>query len=302
MKEAGGFLMTSKPAAPSPRRTGHVFSTVVVLGNLLVSQLASAQALTGALIGTVRDEQGAVLPGATVRISSPSLIGASTSITTNERGQLRFPALSPGAYAIDVELAGFAPFHEEDVTIGAGAMLSRTVVLKLAGIAESLVVEGSGSRVEVRGSGIETRFGPEYLRAIPTRRFSMFDAIRAAPGVSATSPSSGTVNTVSAFGSGGNENLFLIDGTNFTCPCSGVARAEPSVDVIQEVQIQSVGVSAEYGNIQGTVFNVVTKQGSNRFQYDASYYAQTSTLTSHPVLLAVPGGPQTGYERDRRSE
>ena len=291
--------MTSKPAAPSPRRTGHGFSTVVVLGSLLVSQLASAQALTGALIGTVRDEQGAVLPGATVRISSPSLIGASTSITTNERGQLRFPALSPGAYAIDVALAGFAPFHEEDVTIGAGAMLSRTVVLKLAGIAESLVVEGSGSRVDVRGSGIETRFGPEYFRGIPTRRFSMFDAIRAAPGVSATSPSSGTVNTVSAFGSGGNENLFLIDGTNFTCPCSGVARAEPSVDVIQEVQIQSVGVSAEYGNIQGTVFNVVTRQGSNRFQYDASYYAQTSTLTSHPVLLAVPGGPQTGYERDR---
>jgi hypothetical protein len=274
-------------------------SMVVVLGSLLLPRLASAQALTGALVGTVRDDQGAVLPGATVRLSSPSMIGGSASLTTNERGQLRFPILSPGTYVIDVELRGFAPFHEDDVMIGAGAMLSRTVVLKLAGIAESLVVEGSGSRIDVRASGIETRFGPEYLRAIPTRRFSMFDAIRAAPGISATSPSSGTVNTVSAFGSGGNENLFLIDGTNFTCPCSGVARAEPSVDVIQEVQIQSVGVSAEYGNIQGTVFNVVTRQGSNLFQSDASYYAQTSSLTSKPVLLPVKDGPQTGYERDR---
>jgi len=54
----------------------------------------------------------------------------------------------------------------------------------------------------------------------------MFDAFRAAPGVLPTSPSSGTVNTVSAFGSGGNENLFLIDGTDFTCPCAGVSRAE----------------------------------------------------------------------------
>ena len=134
-------------------------------------------------------------------------------------------------------------------------------MLKLAGVAESIIVEGSGSRIEARGSGFETRFGPEYLRAIPTRRFSMFDAIRAAPGVSPTSPSSGTVNTVSAFGSGGNENLFLIDGTNFTCPCAGVSRAEPSVDVIQEVQVQSVGVSAEYGNIQGTVFNVAHQAG-----------------------------------------
>jgi hypothetical protein len=128
----------------------------------------------------------------------------------------------------------------------------------------------------------------------------MFDSIRAAPGVSPTSPSSGTVNTVSAFGSGGNENLFLIDGTNFTCPCAGVSRAEPSVDVIQEVQVQSVGVSAEYGNIQGTVFNVVTRQGTNRFIYDASYYGQASGLTAQPVMLPVAGGySQSGYERAR---
>jgi hypothetical protein len=173
-------------------------------------------------------------------------------------------------------------------------------VLKLGGVAESLVVEGTGSRIEARSSGVETRFGSEYLRSIPTRRFSMFDSLRAAPGISPTSPSSGTVNTISAFGSGGNENLFLIDGTNFTCPCAGVSRAEPSVDVIQEVQVQSVGVSAEYGNIQGTVFNILTKQGGDRFQYNASYYGQTSALTSHPVVRPAPGrSVPSGYERER---
>src|SRR5262249_5479045 len=220
--------------------------------------------------------------------------------TTDDREQLRFPVLLPGSYVLDIDLVGFAPYHEEALDIGAGATLSRTVVLKLAGIAESIVIQGSGSRIEARSSGFETRFGSEYLKAIPTRRLSMFDAIRAAPGVSPTSPSSGTVTTVSAFGSGGNENLFLIDGTNFTCPCAGVSRAEPSVDVIQEVQVQSIGVSAEYGNIQGTVFNVLTKQGGDRFQSDASYYGQTSGLTSKPVLLAVPGTAlRSGYERDR---
>jgi hypothetical protein len=184
---------------------------------------------------------------------------------------------------VDIELKGFARCHEEDLAIGASATLERTVVLKLEGVAESIVVEGSGSRIDARGTGFETRFGPEYLRTIPARRFSMFDAIRAAPGMSSTSPSSGTVTTVSAFGSGGNENLFLIDGTNFTSPCAGVSRAEPSVDVIQEVQVQSVGVSPEFGNIQGAVFNVVTKRGGDRFQYDASYYGQTSALTSQPA-------------------
>ena len=193
-----------------------------VVASVLVPCILAAQSLTGALIGTVRDEQGAIIPGALVRATSPALIGGVVTMVTDERGQLRFPALPPGPYVLDIEFRGFGPYHEENISIGLGATLERRVILKPAGLTESIVVEGSGSRIEARDGGFETRFGPEYLRTIPTRRFSMFDLIRAAPGVSPTSPSSGTVNTVSAFGSGGNENLFLIDGTNFTCPCMGV--------------------------------------------------------------------------------
>jgi hypothetical protein len=271
---------------------------VLLVGSAVLPGIVAAQVLTGALVGTVKDEQGAALPGASVRVSSAALIGGPLTVMTNDRGQFRFPVLPPGTFAIEVGLTGFAPYREPDITIGAGTTLERNAVLRVAGIAESIVVEGTGSRIEARSSGFETRIGSEYLETIPTRRYSMFDAIRAAPGVSPTSPTSGTVNTVSAFGSGGNENLFLIDGTNFTCPCAGVSRAEPSVDVIQEMQVQSIGVSAEYGNIQGTVFNVVTKQGGNRFQYDASYYGQTSGLTSQPILRPVSGSQSSsGYER-----
>jgi carboxypeptidase family protein/TonB-dependent receptor-like protein len=273
---------------------------LLVVGATLQPFAADGQGLNGALVGTVKDEQGAAISGASVRLTSRALIGGPLTTTTDQRGQLRFPVLVPGSYVIDVEQPGFARYHEEDVYIGAGATLSRRIVLKVGAVAESMVISGSGSRVEARSSGFETRFQSDDLKLIPTRRFSMFDSIRAAPGVSPTSPSSGTVNTVSAFGSGGNENLFLIDGTNFTCPCAGVSRAEPSVDIIQEVQVQSVGVSAEYGNIQGTVFNVITKQGSDRFQADAAYYGQTSGLTSKPVLLTVPRTSlQTAYHRNR---
>ena len=147
---------------------------------VLQPRIAAAQDLTGALVGTVKDEQGAVLPGAPVRLTSPALIGGPVTIITNDRGQLRFP-LCPRPYVLDVELQGFAPYHEEDIRIGAGATLERTVVLKLAGVAESIVVEGSGSRIEARSSGFETRFGAESLARIPTRRYSMFDFMKAAP-------------------------------------------------------------------------------------------------------------------------
>jgi hypothetical protein len=128
----------------------------------------------------------------------------------------------------------------------------------------------------------------------------MFDLIAAAPGISASSQGSGTSSLVSAFGSGANENTFLIDGTNFTSPANGVARAEPGIDFIQEIQIQSVGASAEYGNTQGAVVNVVTRQGGDRFLHDASYW-QPADLTSQPVRLRIPGAGQraSGHERVR---
>ena len=269
----------------------------------ILTSTATAQSLTGALVGTVRDAQGSLVPGARVRVSSPALLRDELTTTTNDNGQLRFPALPPGSYSLEVELAGFASYREERITIGAGATIERTVVLGVAGVAESITVEG-GSRLEARASGLETRFGPEDLGAIPTGRFSMFDFIRAAPGISPTSPSSGTTTTlsagsVSALGSGVNENQFLIDGTNFTCPCSGLSRAEPGVDFIQEVHVQSAGASAEFGNLQGAVINVITRQGGERFIYDASYYAQSDSLTSRPVVLPVSGGsqPASGYTR-----
>ena len=153
--------------------------------------------------------------------------------------------------------------------------------------------------MEGRNPGVGTRFGAEDLAAIPTRRAGLFDLIRATPGISPTSPSSGTINTISAFGSSTNENSFLIDGTDFTSPSNGAARADPGVDFMQEVHVQSVGASVEYGNVQGAVVNVVTRQGGNRFLYDASYYGQTASLTSQPIRLPVAGagGLTSGYAR-----
>ena len=197
---------------------------MAVAAYLLLPGIATAQGLMGALIGTVKDEQGGVLAGARVRISSPALIGGPEILLTTDKGQLRFPSLPPGLYSLAIELQGFMPYHEDEVSIGAGATIERTAVLKVAGLAESVVVEGAGSRIEARNPGFGTRFGSEDIDAIPTRRASMFDFIRAAPGVSPTSPSSGVATTISAFGSGTNENQFLIDGMNTTCPCSGVAR------------------------------------------------------------------------------
>src|SRR5882672_5470425 len=126
------------------------FIVVLVAACVLAPRMAAAQGLTGTLLGTVRDEQGATVPGSQIRVTSPALIGGPRTIPASEAGQFRFPSLTPGSYRLDIDMPGFASYHEEDVRIGAGATLERTVVLKVAGVAESIVVQGSGSRAEAR--------------------------------------------------------------------------------------------------------------------------------------------------------
>ena len=139
---------------------------------VLFRRVTVAQGLTGALIGTVRDEQGGVLAGAQVSVGSPALIGGLETLTTSANGQLRFPILPPGTYVLDVKLQGFAAHHEEDIRIGAGATIERSVELKLASIANSVVVDGLSSRIDARNPGFWTRFGAEDLDAILPHAFT----------------------------------------------------------------------------------------------------------------------------------
>lgn len=189
---------------------------------------ANGQGLTGALIVTVRDQQGQTIAGARVTLSSPALIGGPLSQPTNEKGQVRFPVLPPGDYALDIAFKRFTPRHEDGINIGPGATIERLASLSLAGVSESVTVEGQGSRIEARSSGIETRFQPDVLQTIPTRRFSMVDGLRSAPGMSPTSPANGTNNTISSFGSSTNENTYRTPGASRGFFTGAVRASRPS--------------------------------------------------------------------------
>src|SRR3990172_1190673 len=104
----------------------------------------------------------------------------------------------------------------------------------------------------------------------------MFDLIAAAPGVSQGTFGSGSM----VFGSGVVENSYQIDGTDLTSSFVGTAWPFPNTDAIQEVEVLTLGAPAEYGNVAGGVFNVVTRQGSDQFHGDLNFYLQTDGLTA----------------------
>ena len=94
---------------------------------VVLARTAAAQGVTGTLIGTVKDAQSGVLTGATVRLTSPALIGGSATQTTNGKGQFRFPELPPASYVLEVEFHEFSTYREEDIHVGAGATIERTL-------------------------------------------------------------------------------------------------------------------------------------------------------------------------------
>ncbi|MFN7979615.1 MAG: TonB-dependent receptor [Vicinamibacterales bacterium] len=239
------------------------------------------------------DESGAVLPGVTVTLRGRGVPGAPTAVT-NENGVYRFPNLPPGAYEISAELPGFATVTQTNIPVALGGTADIPVQMKVSTQQETITVTAEAPVVDASSTEVATNYGREWVENAPVRRFTFFDLINAAPGVS---PSTSTSSRSQSFGSATNENMYLLDGTDFTAPSTGAAWPWPNTDAIEEVQVLSLGAPADYGNLAGAVFNVVTRQGSNQFKGDGNVYFMNQSLTGRNTTDAQDGG--LPYNRDQ---
>jgi hypothetical protein len=278
--------------------------TVACCCLLVFAGLAAAQVITGSIIGTALDDTGAVIPGANATLTSDALPGGPRTELTNDKGQFRFRNLPPGTYTLEIALQGFNTYRVENLRVTVGGTLEVNANLGMAAVEETVTVTGEVPLVDTRKSGVSTNYTQEYYENIPMRRFSQFDFIKATPGMTGNSPTAADNDLVTAYGTGVDTNAWLMDGTDFTSPWAGGAWPWPDTDVIEEMEVLTLGASAEYGNIQGAVFNVVTKQGTNQFQFDTSYYFQDQALTSQPIKLPCEGctEPVSGFTRDRYND
>ena len=251
----------------------------IMLASCLLAVIAAvpafAQRTTGTLVGSVKDESGAVLPGVSVALTGANIVGTQTT-TTNEQGFFRFAALPPGSYDAAFSLGGFATLRRQGIRLGVGSTEEINAALKVSQLSEEVTVTGEVPVVDTQTNQVSTNYDRDWIRNAPVPRFSMFDLLAVAPGVSQSAQGA---TTMSAFGSGTDENSFQIDGTNLTAPSTGEAWPYPNTDAIEEIEVLSLGAPAEYGNLTGAVFNVVTRQGTNEFHGDLNFYLQTDGLT-----------------------
>jgi hypothetical protein len=239
------------------RTLGRSWALVVLAMALTAAGDAWAQSKTTAgLTGTVLDDSGAALPGATVTISSPQLIGGARTVVTDDQGGFRFREIAPGAYAVEVSLDGFQTTRVENVTLALGSTTDVPVKLAIAQLTETLTVVAEAAVIDPTSSGTSTNLTNEYLQNLPTGRFQP-DVLNYAPGI----------NLDVAFGTGtGAANAYQIDGIDTSDPEGGTPWSFVNYNIIDEVQLVGLGAPAEYGSFTGIVFNSVTKSGSNEIK------------------------------------
>jgi carboxypeptidase family protein len=170
------------------------------------SSPAFAQRTTGEISGRVVDESGAALPGVEATIHGAGVPGA-PFVVTSETGAYRFPVLPAGSYAIEFALQGFASSKIDAIQVAVGQTVDLNVTLKISSVEETITVNGVSPVVNVTTSEVSTNYSREWVQNAPVKRFSYFDLINSAPGVSSTS-NVGQSTSAQSFGNSTNENQY----------------------------------------------------------------------------------------------
>jgi hypothetical protein len=230
-----------------------------LLAALCVAAPAMAQGQqSGTLGGRLSSSDTLGLPGATVTVVSESLQGERTTVT-DINGVYSFPGLPPGGYTVTFEMDGMSSV-QRTARVPLGGAVTMDQVLRVAPVAEVVVVNGA------RPAPVSSPAGAFNLRA---EQFSLMPVARTpfgladlAPGLTDNTPNNNQVTIGGAFA---YDNVFLMDGVDINDNVLGQPNNLFIEDAIQEQQVLTSGISAEYGRFGGGVVNVITKSGGNLF-------------------------------------
>jgi outer membrane receptor protein involved in Fe transport len=264
---------------------------------MVTTGISFAQRLTGKIMGTISDTEGAPLPGVTAELSSPALMGGVHTEVTSEKGTYRFINLPPGIYSIVFSLKGFETVKRMNIKVSVDTSVTENIVLKVTAIEESVTVLAPAPLVDVTKSGLTTTFNKELLEQLPSGRYNFFDVVKQAPGL-IMNTQQGDEDRIVAYGSNYESSDYQLDGVDIRNLDVGSAWQWVNPDVFAEVETTGIGAPAEYGQFTGAVINIVTKSGGNKFEGNLSYYGQFQGLTADNN--PTPEDPAAfSYHRDK---
>lgn len=243
--------------------------------------VASAQTVTGTILGTVTDHTGAVLPGVTITIHNTGT-DLTRRAVTDTRGRYEERQLPIGTYEVKAELQGFRP-HARQLQLTVGAEVAINLALEVGTIQETLIVTADTPIVQTNSTEVSSLVDQKMIQQLPLNARDIQQLATLQPGVQSQAAYNGLYGAnITVRGSRPEQNQFLLNGidTSTTFGTSPVSAAGivMGVEGLQEFKVLSSDYSAEYGNRQGGVVNMVTKSGTNAVHGSGYEFHRDSAL------------------------
>jgi hypothetical protein len=175
------------------------------LAAVSVNLVQAQSVLEGKLTGTVTDDKEELLPGATVEITGPKIMGK-RSVLTSARGVYVFLNVPPGTFTLTASLPGFKTYVQENIILGAGSTVEIKVVMEIGAIEEQVTVIAASPIVDVKTSTVDSRVEKEMLARLPTTRDAFYDLALTTPGMFDVGSSSGWLPSPTAYGGSSMES------------------------------------------------------------------------------------------------
>jgi hypothetical protein len=247
----------------------------VALVALAAAGAAIAQERFGTITGTVKDPQGLALPGVSVTVTNNET-KRQTTVVTDTEGIYFARALEPGRYTVRFELQGFSPREAPNVLVTAAESSPVDASLAIGAVTEAVQVLAEVSLIDPNTTARQRSIPAEQFEVIPKGR-SFQSLATALPSVNAGELEGG----VQVNGASAGENMFTVDGVPVISLIHGNQRQDAVFEYLQEVQLRTTGLEAEYGGALGGVITAVTRSGGNRFTGSAYEYFTSDWLRSH---------------------
>jgi hypothetical protein len=261
-------------------------------GSLLWGQFTSS------IEGTITDESGAAIPGATVALLNVST-GIKTAIQSTSVGFYQFPSLPAGIYTLSISAAGFRASEITDLRLEIGDHRTTNVSLQVGAQATSVVVKAESAMVDLAEASISTVIESKMLADLPLAGRSFLALAMTSPGVTGVSVPADvfggeTQVNVNVGGQRGEQNGFSVDsGTVSSMVRHGRTNLQPNAESVQELQVSVNDFSAAHGNDAGGGIRVLTRSGTNVYHGSISWFHQNNVLTSRNIFQSTVN-PSTG--------
>lgn len=278
-------------------RVLQLLSYLCILGTLLNFQLA-AQSARARIVGTVRDPQGAVVPGANVTVTNVAT-GAKTETVADNEGYFQIFELPIGSYKVKVSREGFSTVETAAYTLEINQVQRIDVTLRVGAKSETIEVSGDAAQVEVVNPTLGASITSRPIVDLPLNGRNVLDLALLEPGVTPHNNDDTGAGTYNIAGARADSVEFLLDGgIDNNLLSNGVVYA-PNPDAVQEFRILTSNYTAEYGRNAGGIVSVVTKSGGNDIHGSVFEFLRNDALDANSYFNNKNGIPRDTLKRNQ---